>query len=208
MTPRSRRRLCLALAIVSGLGLPLAALAVVLLLNPYALLLAGTFSVRNTLPETIMVTPLAGVRMASGEHVWKVLPRLAVRFLAAPAYPQARIPIPPGEARRLHANFDDASLGVLAVATASEPGRAMLVDRAAAAGGCCYPPRNPEIVVRAEALVHVERRMLEAVDEADRGTARRLVLWYSIVGSGGVVLLVFLVSVRKYRSLRGADAGS
>ena len=197
----AKRRRYLALAVVTGLGLPLAALAFVLLFNPYALLLSASFTVRNDLPEPALVTPLAGVRFASGEHRWKVLPRLALPFLAAPAYPRARIPVAPGETITLRANFDDASLAVLAVETASAPDRAMLVDRAAAAGGCCYPPRNRAIVVTREAVVPVERRMLDAVREIDAATPRALGIWYGLVAAGLADLALFVFALRRRRSL-------
>jgi hypothetical protein len=198
----------LALAVASGLGLPLAALAFVLLFNPYALLLSASFTVRNDLAEPALVTPLAGVRLESGEHRWKVLPRLALPFLAAPAYPRARIPVAPGETLTLRANFDDGSLAVLAVETASAPDRAMLVDREAAAGGCCYPPRNRALVLNRDAVVPVERRMLQAVREVDAATPRALGIWYGIVACGLGDLALFVFALRRYRALRPGGAGS
>lgn len=202
--PQPKRRRYLALAVLAGLGLPLAAFAFVLLFNPYALLLGSSFTVRNDLAEPALVTPLAGVRMASGEHRWKVLPRLALPFLAAPGYPRARIPIAPGETITLRANFDDGSLAVLTVETASAPDRAMLVDRAAAAGGCCYPPRNRDIVIAPGAVVPVERRMLEAARDVDAATPRALAIWYGLVLAGLADLALFIFALRRYRALRPA----
>jgi hypothetical protein len=197
----SRRRRYLALAVIAGLGLPLAAFAFVLLFNPYALILSASFTVRNDLDEPALVTPLAGVRLANGEHRWKVLPRLAAPLLAAPAYPRARIPVAPGQAIELRANFDDASLGVIAVETASAPDRAMLVDREAAAGGCCYPPRNREIVITRAAVVPVERRMLDAVRAVDAATPQALGIWYGLVIAGLADLALFIFALRRYRAL-------
>ena len=200
-TPSRKRRRYLALAVLSGLGLPLAALAFALIFNPYALLFSGSFSVRNELSETALVTPLAGVRYANGEHRWKVLPRLAP-FVAVPAYPRARIPVAPGETVTLRVNFDDASLAVLAVETASAPNRAMLVDREAAAGACCFPPRNPVVALTNESVVPVERRMFDAVREVDVATSGALAIWYGLVLAGLLDLGLFVFALRSYRTLR------
>ena len=202
--PARMRRRYLALAMVAGLGLPLAAFAFVLLFNPYALLHSASFTVRNDLSEPALVTPLAGVRLENGEHRWKVLPRLALPFLAAPAATRARIPVSPGETITLRASFDDASLAVLAVETAWAPG-AMLVDREAAAGGCCDPPRNRAIVITRDAVVPVERRMFDAVLEVDAATPRALAIWYGLVVAGLADLWLFLFALRRYRGSRPAS---
>jgi hypothetical protein len=200
-----RRKARIALALLGVVALPLGVVAVALLFNPYALLFGSTFSVRNDLVEAVVVTPLAAVRTKEGTHHWKVLPLMVHRFVAAPAYPRARAIVLPGQTVRFHANFDDASLAVIAVESSVAPPRALMVDREAAMGGCCYAPRRRVFGIASRDLVPVEPAMIEVVAAVDDATPRALGLAYGLVVAGLGLLAAFVVALRRYRALAGQE---
>jgi len=206
MNTPTARRIHLAAAILSGCALPLTALAVLLLLNPYALLLSASFSIQNQTSETVHVTPMGGLRMASGEHVLRVLPQLELPFLAAPALRQTHIAVPSGRAVSIRANFDDISLGFIAVRTSKGEEKALLVDLNATRGGCCYPPKERTIVVLDEKLVAANESIIAAVKKAEGGMESRLWWWYGLTAGGLLAGVVFLYSLARYRKLRSLAA--
>ncbi len=196
MDAASRRRLLLASTVALAWALPLAFFALILLLNPYAILSAADFTVTNSLDEAIAVTPMAVVRLASGEYHWKVVPQLAVPGLAAPPRREVAIPVPPGQAVAIRGNFDDVSLAAIAVEAAGQPLRMLVVDRAAAIGTCCYAPKARRLVVTKEELEPGSRNLADAIAKAKE--ADRTLGWYAWVGSGLAVGVLFLVSLVAY----------
>jgi hypothetical protein len=148
---------------------------------------------------------MGGLRMASGEHVLKVLPQLELPFLAAPALRQTHIAVPPGRAVSVRANFDDISLGFIAVKTAQGREKALLVDLNATKGGCCYPPKDKMIVILDEKLVSANEAMIEAVAKAEGSAGSRLWTWYGFTTGGLVIGVVFLLSLARYRKVRSRD---
>lgn len=201
MQPPTKRKLYLGVAILSGCGLPLTALTLLFLLNPFALVLSASFSITNQLNETVFVTPLGGVRMASGAHRWRVLPQLAVPFLAAPALRQTHVAVPPDRAVSIRANFDDISLAVIAVRTSDGEEWALLVDANAAKGGCCYAPKQDTVVISTQDLMAADERMIDVVTEAERQVGSRLRKWYAWVGIGLLPGFLFCFSLIRYRGL-------
>lgn len=200
------RRLLLASTVVLAWGLPLAFLSLFLLLNPYAILPGAEFTVVNSLGVPIEVTPVGVLRMASGDYQWKVVPQLAVAFLAAPPRREVRIPVPAGASVSIRATFDEISLAAIAVDTAGEPGRVLLVDRAAAMGQCCYAPRQRRVVVAKEGLAPATRALVDAVAKAreeDRATG-----WYAWVAGGLAVGVLFLLSLLAHRSIARRAGGT
>jgi hypothetical protein len=206
MGPASRRRLFGALAILAGLGLPLTGLAVLLMLDPYRILLSKDFEVRNSLAEAVEVTPVGGMVMFSGEKRWHVVPQLASPFLAAPAFRQARLPVAPGQTISLRGNFDDISLGVIIVGTADGRERALVVDEDAARGKCCYPPKPGPIVIAEKDLEPASRGMLAEVARAHAESPSHARGWYLLVGSGLAAAVLFALFLARYRALRKATA--
>lgn len=190
------------LAVSTGLlalGLPLTLFSLLILLNPYAILLSVEFTVVNALDEPIEVTPVGVLRMASGQRQWRVVPQLAVSFLAAPPRREARIPVPAGGAVSIRANFDDISLAAVAVDAAGRPTRVQVVDEAAAVGSCCYAPKQRRIVVAKEGLSPASTRLVEEVTRARQ--ADRAVLWYAWFAGGLAVGVLFVLSWRALRAV-------
>lgn len=200
-----KRYIYLGLTILSGLALPLTALALLLLFNPYPLLLSETFSVRNRTNEALLVTPVGGVRMASGEHHWAVLPQLTLPFPAAPALRQTNIPVPSGGSVSIRANFDDVSLGLVAARTSDGQEKALMVDENAARGGCCYPPKEPAVVISEGALVAANERLFDAVSKTHERLEAGIRKWYALVAAGLFIGLVIWFSLTRFRSLRKLD---
>jgi hypothetical protein len=199
MDTTSRKRLLAVTTGVLALGLPLTLLSLLLLLNPYAILLGTEFTVVNGLDEPIEVTPVGVLRMASGEYQWRVVPQLAVSFLAAPPRREVQIPVPAGENIPIRANFDDISLAAIAVDSAGKPGRVLIVDDAAAIGQCCYPPRHRRIVVSKEGLSPATTRLAAAVTRARE--ADRALGWYAWCAAGLAVGVLFVLSLRAQRAM-------
>ena len=206
MSAASLRRLLLASTLVLAWVLPLAFVSLFLLLDPDAILAGAEFTVVNSLGVPIEVTPVGVMRTASGDYQWKVVPQLAVAFLAAPARREVGIPVPAGASVPIRATFDDASLAAIAVDTAGEPGRVLLVDRAAAMGQCCYPPRQRRVVVAREGLVTATRALVDAVAKAreeDRASG-----WYAWVAGGLAVGVLFVLSLLAHGSLARRAGGT
>lgn len=204
MKAASLRRLLLASTVVLAWGLPLAFVSLFLLLDPRPILGGAEFTVANSLGVPIEVTPVGILRAASGDHEWKVVPQLAVAFLAAPARRQVGIPVPAGAAVAIRATFDHVSLAAIAVDVAGEPGRMQVVDRAAAMGQCCYPPRQRRFVVEKEHLSPATRGLVEAVAKAREGDGADG--WYAWAAGGLALGVLFVLSLLAYRSLaRRAD---
>lgn len=191
-----------AAAIASGLALPWTALALLMWLNPFALWSSAGFTIENRTPQILHVTPLGAVRMASGEARLSVLPQLALPFLAAPALRHTDIAVPAGGGVTIRGNFDDMSLGFLAVRAALGEEKAMVVDRNAARGGCCYPPRDRTIAIVGDALIPAERAIVEAVAQARAHERSRLMWWYGFTGGGLLAGAGFVFSLRRYRKSR------
>ncbi|MCW5593132.1 MAG: hypothetical protein KIS74_13610 [Burkholderiales bacterium] len=193
MTAATRRRFLLASTVALAWALPLAFFALLLLFNPYAILSAAEFAVANSLGEAIAVTPMAVVRLASGEYAWKVVPQLAVPGLAAPPRREVAIPIAPGQSVTIRGNFDDVSLAAIAVEAAGQPPQMLVVDRTAAIGACCYAPKVRQFVVTKEALEPGSRKLADTVAKAKE--ADRVAGWYAWVGSGLAVGVLFVLSL-------------
>ncbi|NJD86388.1 MAG: hypothetical protein FIB05_00055 [Betaproteobacteria bacterium] len=196
MKAATRRRLLLASTVALAWAQPLAFFALLLLFNPYAILSAAEFTVANALDERIEVTPMAVVRLVSGEYHWKVVPQLAVPGLAAPPRREVAIAVPPGQSVTIRGNFDDVSLAAIAVEAAGQPLQMLVVDRTAAIGACCYAPKARQFVVTKEALEPGSRNLADTVakaKEADRAPG-----WYAWVGGGLAVGVLFLLSLAAY----------
>lgn len=199
MRKETLRRLLLASTLVLALGLPLSLLALLMLFNPYAIGLSTEFTVVNGLDETVEVTPMAVVHLASGERFWRVVPQLAVPYLAAPPRREAAIPVAPGEAVAIRGNFDDVSLAAIAVETAGQPVRMLIVDPGAALGGCCYAPKTLRIAISNEALEPGSQRLADAVAYAKSHS--RALDWWLLAGSGLAVGVLFILSLRAWPSV-------
>jgi hypothetical protein len=170
-----------------------------MLFNPYAIGMSAEFSVVNGLDEAIEVTPMAVAHMASGDYVWRVVPQLAVRCLAAPPRREAAIPVAPGQSVAIRGNFDDVSLAAIAVESAGQPVRVLIVDRTAAIGGCCYAPKARRIVISREALEPGSRLLAESIAKAR--AYNRAADWWIWVGSGLAAGVLFIVSLLAYRTV-------
>ncbi len=203
MSPQGLRRIYLGAVILSGCALPLTALAFLLLLNPYALLLSSSFTIKNQTNETVYVTPMGGVRMASGEQVLRVLPQLALPFLAAPALRKTHIPVSAGQSVSIRANFDDISLGFIAVRTSHGQEKALLVDLAATRGKCCYPPKDRVIAILDERLDPSNEAIVRAVAVAESGPG--VWAWYGMTGVGLLIGVVFVFVLRRYLKMSSLD---
>ena len=196
------RYIYLILSIFSGFGLIITAVAVLVLFNPYVVMLSTEFSIQNQLVKAVRVTPLGALVMKNGEHRWYVLPQLSVLFMALPAIKSTRILVPPGETRKIRFNYDDISLAAFAVKVQDEAEELFIVDLNAAKGWCGYPPKqNIFVITESMQLMPLPANIAKMLDETELVISSRLNNYI-------VLLIVALLPpfglwffIRRYRSV-------